>query len=1028
MRPEFVLMKRISRLLPACAAGIFICFSPALAFTQDKPLLDSTSPWKAGASESVKATLSTEETRLDYDIEGAGYAYLTHALDFKVTENFEIDVPIKGAGDGNDLQIKFDDASGDNVWWVVKPGFNPSHDWTVLKIRPRHIQFAWGPADDKAFKGGAKLEIVIVKTAKGIARGNFTIGKITWHEEPPLPAVETPLKSDRAALVDGNPKTVWHASAGEHAIIDLNRVRDFGGVRLDWSGRAPHSYEVAVSADGDGWFAAKRITGSDGGADLVALGEIDARYIRITVASRAALAEVSLLPLTVGEHPNDLLRLAAKLAPKGNYPRAYLGQQSYWTLIGVAGGGPRSSLLSEDGAVELGSEGPSLEPFVRMEGKRLSWADVTISQGLKDGDLPMPFAEWRAKGMSLRVRAFAYGDPSSPFALTRYDLRNTGTKFRKFELDLALRPMQVNPPAQFLTRPGGFSPITHLKLRPDVAEINGKAALYLWTRPTSYRAGTWQAGAPFAGMKSDEADAADGLAAGSYGFAMKLQPGETRSIIVAYPLSDDRTPPERARADVLGAQVAQHWRQTLSATRLVLPKGAPEIGQSLDLAVAYILMLKDHDHLKPGARSYDRTWIRDGAMMAEGLLRTGHFDVAVAFFKAYAPFIFLSGKAPCCVDARGADPTPENDSNGEFAWLAGELIRYGWKPDDARPYWPQVRAALTYLDQERQSERTPANQTPETQNLYGLLPPSISHEGYSDKPAFSYWDDFWALKGYRGGAILARALGDEGEAQRLTQASEEFARDLKASVLATARKFHKDTISGAADRGDFDPTSTTIGLTTGVYGGDIPLDLAHNTFDAYWARLTERQKKPAVYTPYELRSVAAFLRLKEPARARSALGYFLADQTPPAWRQWAEVVAMSHRKETFLGDLPHGWIESDFLRSALDLFAYERSETQQMVLIAGFDPAWARLGEARLDHLQTPYGELSLRVRQSGAALDLTYDAQAAPPGGYVVDVATLMGTGARVLVDGKAASIPDDGELVLHVSRADVKVSGATR
>ena len=30
----------------------------------------------------------------------------------------------------------------------------------------------------------------------------------------------------------------------------------------------------------------------------------------------------------------------------------------------------------------------------------------------------------------------------------------------------------------------------------------------------------------------------------------------------------------------------------------------------------------------------------------------------------------------------------------------------------------------------------------------GLMPESISHEGYSAKPMHSYWDDFWALRGY----------------------------------------------------------------------------------------------------------------------------------------------------------------------------------------------------------------------------------------------------------------------------------------
>lgn len=1003
------------------SVGAFVCAAGA----QDKPLLDGT-PWVSGGSETVSATLSAD--RLDFQIDGAGYAYMTHALAFAAPRNFEIDIPVRGECAGDDIQIKFYDASGENVWWVVVPGLNSRRDWTVLRIRPRHIRFAWGPAADKLFHGGTKFEIVVVKTAKGVARGSIEIGPITWHEEPPPPAIEPPLKSDRAAIVDGDRNTVWLADGGASATLDLGRVRDFGGVRLDWAGPAPHSYVVSTSTDAVRWFSSKRIDESDGGTDLVALGEVDARYVRIAVNDPAALAEVSLLPLEAGEHPNDLLRIAAPLAPRGNYPRSFLGEQTYWALLGVPGGGARSSLLSEDGAIELGAEGPSLEPFLVTGGKRLSWADVAITQDLAEAGLPMPRVTWRTSDVSLDVRAFAFGSETSPYGLARYDVRNLGPERRQFVLELAVRPVQVNPPAQFLTRPGGFSPITHLTLERDVTLINDRPALYLWTPPDTRRAGTWQAGAPFAGMTSSEVRDPDGLAAGSYGFALQLDPGESRSVVVAFPLSEDRSPPARVSPDALEAKVAQDWRNTLSPTRLVLPQGVPAIAQSLDFAVAYILMLKDRDLLKPGARSYDRAWIRDGAMMAEGLLRTGHFDAAVAFFKAYAPSVFASGKVPCCIDARGADPTPENDANGEFVWLAGELIRFGWKPDEARPYWPKVQAALAYLDRQRLSTRISANRAGQERNLYGLLPPSISHEGYSDKPAYSYWDDFWALKGYRGGATFARALGDDAEAQRLTRAAEEFGRDLKASIVATAERFHIDTVAGAADRGDFDPTSTAIGLTVGAYADDVPADLVRNTFDAYWAKLSGRHAKPSGYTPYELRNVAALLRLGEAVRAREALGWFLADQAPPAWRQWAEVVTVPYRKEAFLGDLPHGWVESDFLQSALDLFAYERQGLHQIVLIAGFDPAWVKLGETRLDHLRTPYGELSLSVRQAGAALDLRFESQRVPPGGFVIDVAALMGAGARITIDGKTAVTGDNGELVLRRRRAEVKIWKALR
>ena len=39
------------------------------------------------------------------------------------------------------------------------------------------------------------------------------------------------------------------------------------------------------------------------------------------------------------------------------------------------------------------------------------------------------------------------------------------------------------------------------------------------------------------------------------------------------------------------------------------------------------------------------------------------------------------------------------------------------------------------------------------------MPPSISHEGYSDKPAYSYWNS--CSTGGRQGYLLAQELGDQ---------------------------------------------------------------------------------------------------------------------------------------------------------------------------------------------------------------------------------------------------------------------------
>lgn len=995
--------------LSSCAviAALNLLAVPA----QSQTPLVTPSAWTAGASEGVASKASgTQTARLDYGFAGAGYAFMVHDVDFRAPENYVIDIPIKGEGSGNDLQLKFTDASGDNVWWVTKPAFVATPEGTVLRVRPRHMTFAWGTTPDRTFRGARRLEVVVVKTAKGAAKGWLEVGPIRWRAEVPEPKSEAPLKADVAAAVDGDAGTGVSASA---VTLDLSRVRAFGGLRLNW-GQVPARYDIAVSDDGRLFRPLRTVEGSDGGTDYVTLGEVDARYVRISGPGR--LNDAALLPLDMGLKPNALLGELAQQAPRGDYARGF-SEQAYWTVVGVAHGGPRAALLSEDGSVELGPERPSLTPVLKIGERHITWADAEITRHMDSERLPLPSVQWRAEEVMLTIEPLAFGDGKAPNGLVRYTLSSPVA--RKVRLELHLSPWQVNPPAQFLTRPGGYAPIHRLSRDGDLLRLDDQP-LRLATRPDDVALSGFLSG-PQPGDVND----ADGLASAVIGYEIDLKAGESRSVVVAFPLAGQGEAPVISGdpliwADARKEAVRADWRARLGQTHLILPEGAPPIADSARLALAYQLVLLDGDWLKPGARSYDRSWIRDGAMMSEGLLRMGLSDEALAYFKAYAPMSFNSGKVPCCVDARGADPTPENDSHGELAWLAGELIRFGVAPAQIAPYGSQVSGAIAYQEGLRQTNLTPQTET----RLRGLLPPSISHEGYSDKAAYSYWDNFWALKGYRGAKVVARALGKVDEAARLEAQEQAFRNDLFASIDATAKHYAQDVVAGAADRGDFDPTSTTIGMTSGAHTDDIPQALKRRTFERYWdERLMPRRTTPESYTPYELRNVGAFLRLKQPERARQALDMFFADQAPREWYQWGEVVTVPYRKTLFIGDLPHGWVESDYLRVALDMFAYERPEMQQMVLLSGFDVKWAELGETRLERLHTPYGMVSLRVRQAKGGLEINIDSEASPPGGYVIDLPSLMGVPSEARVNGKRQKL-SDGELIVRASKATIQIT----
>src|SRR5690606_16437391 len=144
---------------------------------------------------------------------------------------------------------------------------------------------------------------------------------------------------------------------------------------------------------------------------------------------------------------------------------------------------------------------------------------------------------------------------------------------------------------------------------------------------------------------------------------------------------------------------------------------------------------------------------------------------------------------------------------------------------------------------------------------------------------YSNWDNFWGLLGYRDAAFIADTLGDTAAAARVRAAEAEFKADVMASIEATARVHGIDWIAGAADRGDFDATSTTIGLSPAGLIDDLPQALLTRTFDKWWENFTARQQNRQAwrdYTPYELRNVGALVRLGRRGDALRALDFYFA--------------------------------------------------------------------------------------------------------------------------------------------------------
>jgi hypothetical protein len=99
-------------------------------------------------------------------------------------------------------------------------------------------------------------------------------------------------------------------------------------------------------------------------------------------------------------------------------------------------------------------------------------------------------------------------------------------------------------------------------------------------------------------------------------------------------------------------------------------------------------------------------------------------------------------------------------------------------------------------------------------------------------------------------------------------------------------------------------------------------------------------------------------------------------------------VVWSDRKAHFIGDMPHTWVGSDFVRSALDLFAYTRESDRTVVLAAGIPWKWvARDSGVKVRELPTPYGKVAYSLRAFSDSLEVKIEEGVQAPGGIVVNV-----------------------------------------
>ncbi len=964
------------------------------------------SQWQAFSSGLVQVQLAQDQAALvmQYDFGGAGgFVVARRLLPLQLPERFRFRLRLRGEGLPNRLEFKLVDPSGDNVWWYRKAAVVWSGEWEEWLIESRDFEFAWGPAGGGQPSIVAAVEMAIVAEAGGA--GRLWLADLQVEDLSAREACVMTSSGTRPGFTTDITQGAWRSDRMPAWLqLDLLEQRAFAALRIEWEPFATAlAFDVAISNDGVQWQTLQTIAEAGGRCSDIYLGSQLARFVRLqlqrsTHADYVGITSLEVISVERARSLVEFLHEVAQRHPCGAFPKYLRRQQSYWTVFGLPEC-PVQGLVNEEGMVEVQRAGFALEPFVRCDGRWLTWADAQHSQSLAEGYLPIPLVRADYGALDLQVMATAAKINDVWCAWLSYTLTNTSMQALSCEFVLAARPFQVVPPWQAYREFGGIHPIKQMAWQDQrlcvdqiywvFSQVEARGNVRAWLQP----------GLLEDGLENARTQVRDcfGLTQGELVWSASLAVGESRQFCVAVPFevitAEEVTGISKALptcfSDALFSNARQQWREVLDLQALRVPDALSVAAAVSKTSVAHILLNRDGAAIQPGPRRYARSWIRDGATMCAALLRTGNNEPVRDFLQWYASYLRSDGFVPCCVDRHGVDWLVEHDSHGQWMHVVAEYLLFSGDRSLVEALLPSVIKAGQFIIALRASRYTSEYDTPTLLTRRGLIPESVSHEGYLAQPVHSYWDSFWAIRGLADAAALCRVLQNDVWADTFAREEKALRADVKASIALVIAERGIPHIPGSVEWADSDPTASACAVGQLGESDCYPAEALRYTFDGFMQHWRTRMADIATrtkYSAYDIRVINALVKLGRREDAWEIARFYLQDRRPCAWNQWPEITWPDPQSPGHLGDLPHSWIGAEYVLAFRCLFVDEYHDS--LVIGQGLLAEWLQAPGVAIHAWPTAWGAISYEVVAHDAhTITLTISGDVAPPGGLDIQL-----------------------------------------